>query len=593
LKRPLVIAAALGIAVFAMYAFMAARDVMFGDGLELVASAARNGVAHPPGYPLWIVLAHLAALVPIGPLAYRVNLTSSAFHAITVGLVYLAGYVLVRRHGPALFAALLLAVASPLFVTWSLQAEVFSLNDLFAAAMTLLCLLWLEDASRWRLIVPIAALFGLGLSNQQTLILLAPLPLWVAWCARHAIRSSKSAPQALGLAALLLLVGFCVPYVHTLLASQRLETWQLGEARTVSELVDVIARRAFGTMNLVSNPGLQGGSALERVAALVILGGWPYLAVGAGLTGLALRRRYSELVFAACIVAGPLLAFCIVANLNIAGDVSRGLFARFGLMPLIALAPFSACTVFLLDAFVRNQLLRRVVIGAALCGAFVPAALRLPALSLAAVHDPRTLTRDVFAALPPHAILLTTVAAAPPYFQTIENRRPDVTIVRYGFLSFPEYRNDLRRTIAVPAEVGSLAVPLERRDLLAQANPSRPFFVVGDRWIHAPGRLYEPLVDGVVSEMIPLHARTDLRSHYAHEAALQSRPGFGQVSAEFWKSNGFGALVRGFYATGFFFTGFDAKLVGDRKSARGWFERAGEYSSDPLIEQELQQLGSR
>ena len=566
---------------------------MFGDALELVASAASNGLAHPPGYPLWIVLAHLAAVVPLGPLAYRVNLTASAYHAATVGLVYCAAYALVRRHGAALFAALLLALASPLFVTWSLQAEVFSLNDLFAAAIVLMCLLWLGDASRWPLIVPIAALFGLGLSNQQTLILLAPLPFWAGWCGRNALRTAKAAPQTLGLAALLLLFGFCLPYVHTILASQRLEGWQIGEARTPSELVALIGRRAFGTFNLVSNPGLQGGSAVQRGAALVQLGGWPYLAIAAGVAAMALRRRYAEVTFAALIVAGPLVAFCLAADLNLDNEVTRGLFSRFGLLPLVALAPFSACSVLLLDSVPRNRSLRTVVVIAAVCAAFVPAGLRLPALSLSGVHDARTLSRDVFAALPPHAILLTTIAAAPPYFQTIEGWRPDVTIVRYGYLSLAEYRNDLRRTIAVPPQVASLAIPLERRDLLVRANPARPLFVVGDRWIHAPSQLYRPLVEGVVSEMIPALASVDIRRQYARETALQSRPGYGQVSAAFWTSNGFGRLIRGFYASGFFFTGLDANSLGDLKDARAWLERAREYAQDPLIDQELLELNSR
>src|ERR1700751_6039753 len=46
-------AAATGIAFFILYAALAARDVAFGDGPELTAAAITNGVAHPPGYPLW------------------------------------------------------------------------------------------------------------------------------------------------------------------------------------------------------------------------------------------------------------------------------------------------------------------------------------------------------------------------------------------------------------------------------------------------------------------------------------------------------------------------------------------------------------
>ena len=150
--------------------------------------------------------------------------------------------------------------------------------------------------------------------------------------------------------------------------------------------------------------------------------------------------------------------------------------------------------------------------------------------------------------------------------------------MRYGYLSLFEYRNDLRRTIAVPPQVASLAIPLERRDLIVQANPARPLFVVGDRWIHAPSRLYKPLVDGVVSEMIPALASVDIRRQYAREAGLQSRAGYGQVNAAFWKSNGFGGLIRGFYASGFFFTGLDANTLGDLKDARAWLERAREYA---------------
>jgi hypothetical protein len=577
----------LSIAAFAVYAALAARDVMFGDALELVASAAHNGIAHPPGYPLWIVLAHLATLAPIGSLPYRANLTAGAFHAVTVGLVYAAGYVLVRRHAPALFAATLLAIGSPLFVTWSLQAEVFSLNDLFAAAIVLLCLLWLEDARRWRLVVPIAFLFGLGLSNQQTLILLAPLPLWVAWCGRDAIRSAANVPQTLAIAVLLLLLAFWLPYLHTILASRRLEGWQFGEARTFSELIDVIDRRVYGTLNLVRPGRLQGGSAVERVATFVLLGGWPYLAIAAGLVGLALRKRYKEIVFAALIVSGPLLAFCAVANLSVDFEIWRSVFSRFGLMPLVTLAPFSACAVFFLEAVVRNRPLRTIVIAVALCAAFVPAALRLPALSLAGVHGPRTLSRDIFAALPPHAILLANsdvVALAPTYFKATETWRPDVTVVINGALTFPSYRNGLARAIEVPPQIGRLEFPFERRDVLARANPSRPFFVASDRSdLTAPSLSYESLAQGVVSQIIPRDARSAVREHYAREVALQSRPGYADVSEDSWKSNGFGREVRTFYAEGFLATALDARHLADQRAARYWFARATAYASGELL----------
>ncbi|HTA39731.1 MAG TPA: DUF2723 domain-containing protein, partial [Candidatus Acidoferrales bacterium] len=228
--RVALVASASSALAFVLYVVMAARDVMFGDGPELTAAAVTNGVAHPPGYPLWVMLGHLASLVPVGTIPFRVNLTACAYHALVVGLVFASAYVLTRRYLPALFAAALLAVASPLFVTWSLQAEVFSLNDLFAAAVVLVSLLWLDDPSRWRLMLPLAALFGLGLSHHQTLILLAPLPLWAAWCGRDALLKTNGVGKTAALGALVLLLAYALPYVHTLAASQHLHGWFLGAA---------------------------------------------------------------------------------------------------------------------------------------------------------------------------------------------------------------------------------------------------------------------------------------------------------------------------------------------------------------------------
>jgi hypothetical protein len=155
------------------------------------------------------------------------------------------------------------------------------------------------------------------------------------------------------------------------------------------------------------------------------------------------------------------------------------------------------------------------------------------------------------------------------------------------------YQSWISQWINVPAEIGEPLGPNAMRDLLVRANPTRPFFVVGDRPIHAPGPLSQPLVLGVVSQMIPLSAKIDKRKHYWREVALQSRPGYGDVSADFWKSNGFAGEVRPFYAGGFFTTGMDAKSLGDLISARYWLERAGAYSPDPLINQELEQLGAQ
>ena len=59
--------------------------VQGGDSGELMAEGCQLGVAHPPGYPLFVLVAKAAVTVfPWGSPAFRINLLSAgAFTAVT------------------------------------------------------------------------------------------------------------------------------------------------------------------------------------------------------------------------------------------------------------------------------------------------------------------------------------------------------------------------------------------------------------------------------------------------------------------------------------------------------------------------------
>jgi hypothetical protein len=57
------------------------------DGGDLITAAATGGVAHPTGYPLYLLLARLFQLLPVGSLAFRTNLMSALAMALAGGLV--------------------------------------------------------------------------------------------------------------------------------------------------------------------------------------------------------------------------------------------------------------------------------------------------------------------------------------------------------------------------------------------------------------------------------------------------------------------------------------------------------------------------
>ena len=58
------------------------------DSAELAIGAATLGLVHAPGYPLYLLVAHLFTWLPVGDIAFRVNLFSAISLAMSVPLLY-------------------------------------------------------------------------------------------------------------------------------------------------------------------------------------------------------------------------------------------------------------------------------------------------------------------------------------------------------------------------------------------------------------------------------------------------------------------------------------------------------------------------
>ena len=119
-------------AFLALYVVTLAPDVLAADSGELQTVAAQLGVAHPPGFPLYIMLANLFTRLPSESPAYAVNLFSAVTGALTVLIVYASGLRLTGRVLPALIGAVGLGTATT-FWSQATTANVRSLTGLFAA----------------------------------------------------------------------------------------------------------------------------------------------------------------------------------------------------------------------------------------------------------------------------------------------------------------------------------------------------------------------------------------------------------------------------------------------------------------------------
>ncbi len=85
---PWTIAILTSLAAGVVYLRTACRTVYVGDSGELAAAVHTLGVAHPPGYPAYVLLGKLfSVLVPFGRPVWRLNLFSAVMTAVSVGFL--------------------------------------------------------------------------------------------------------------------------------------------------------------------------------------------------------------------------------------------------------------------------------------------------------------------------------------------------------------------------------------------------------------------------------------------------------------------------------------------------------------------------
>src|SRR5437867_2797546 len=77
------------VAALVLYTATLAPTVTFVDSGELIIAARTLGVAHPPGFPLYVLLAHIATMFPFGSVALRVNFASALFAALAAATLVL------------------------------------------------------------------------------------------------------------------------------------------------------------------------------------------------------------------------------------------------------------------------------------------------------------------------------------------------------------------------------------------------------------------------------------------------------------------------------------------------------------------------
>jgi hypothetical protein len=418
-----VAAGAAALVALVVYAGTLLPGVSFGDWAEMQQVPARLEVAHPSGFPLYVLVGKLFSLIPIGSVAFRANLLSAVAAAAAVGVTVLIAGRLGVRPVVAFTGGIALAGTGTLWHEATV-AEVNTLHLLLVALVVHRALVW-REARRDRDLLLGALFAGLALSNH--LLALTTVPIVVAAVLLVAARGLLARPWLVPLSAGLLLVGLS-PYLFIPLRALAGPPEVYAPLTTWDGFVHLVTAEDYRSqMKLGWDEGVaRAWEALPDIVTDLVAASNPMLVTVGAIGGvlLVLRRPWAGLVLAA------IAAVNVYVYANYYGNL-----AHYLLVTWLVVAVAAAVAVEFALRAVSSRLPRLprpaevVLAGAA-------------ALSLAAGWAEHDLSEHrqgeqfaaaVLAALPPDTVLvsywdaLTTLG----YAHCIDGVRPDVALVHF------------------------------------------------------------------------------------------------------------------------------------------------------------------
>ena len=484
-KAEFLCAGAVFLAALLLFSWTLAPTVTPTDSGELIVVAQGLGIAHPPGVPLWVILAHLASLVPLGNVALRINFSSALFAALASAMLTLvvaelmitASYLSTSKQkrtqrkkeggdssvgrllifAPALGAGLLLAFSRTLW-SYATITEVYTLNTLLILTVFFLLFRWrrrvvadqgdtgaaLAAHDSW--LYAAALVFGLALGVHHVTVGLTLPALAVIVYRTQWLRFFTS--RRLGYAALISIAGLIAVYAFLPFAASRSPVINWGNPRSLQEIWWHVTGRQYRVF-LSFSPSMMGTQFLEFCRMLLREFGpaWLPLPLVVALAGFASAFKQDRTVF-------WFLLFIVISNLaydlsyQIAEDkdayylptfISVAIAAGFGIHWLIQQTASRA---------MASQKTYWIAAMAVVLTSATALAANWPFNNRRHYFIAHDYVENLFSTIELNGLLLTQdwqVAAPMFYEQEVEQRRADVKVIDINLLRRSWYFDYLRR----------------------------------------------------------------------------------------------------------------------------------------------------
>ncbi len=455
LNQDLVVTIGVSVVGFWVYFMCAAPSVFLGDSAELTTAMYNLGVAHPPGYPLYLLLGKFfTLLLPIGDIGFRANLFSGLIAAGCMALLYKLGRKLDLRPIPAAGGALM-AGFSTSFWSQAVVAEVYSLAAFFFLLVLLTTIHWSLSQSN-RTLILLAMLMGLSLTHHITIAVVYPVVLVFILSQKPALARNVG---LLVKCLIALVIPLCLYFYIPIRARADIPNDWNNPETLAGMLNHILAGQYQGKLLAHGFSGIL--HQIKRFLALLPGQITLPLVFFSGLGVVAGVRKFRPQTLLMLAVMGVVLLFSFVYFIN---DIEPYFIPAFVLLALYAGAGLEQAGLGI----------RKVMpqIPAAITQALVLLAACIPLVANWSLCDrsdnllPRLYGLNMLASIEPHGVLIAggdNAVGILAYLNIVERHRQDVTIYTetQNIFRFPIFHNTYD-----PREITLAAIAAYERTLM-------------------------------------------------------------------------------------------------------------------------------
>jgi len=425
--------------IFVVYFWSAPRTVVLEDDGIFILAAYFNGIAHPPGYPLYTLLGHLATYLPFGSVAFRVHLLSAFLGALACGCLWWFSRLIMPGKLFAYTASFAYGLSN-IFWSQAIIAEVYVLNVLLFLLLLILVINYNVKQSRSLLLIT-AFVYGLALSNHWPLIILStPMLICILWPARRQL--IRHFPVAIPF----ILLGLS-PYLWMVIRSQMDPVISFsGPINSFHDFLFTVSRENYSSVVTSPSAGWYDKLLFASFVLKETARQFGFIGIAFAILGFLFQWRYWSRLLCSALILGYLgNTFFLIGLLNFDYDLlHRVIFRVYPLIAYLVIVLWVALGVYITsEALVKHNIITAhrwyLHVGLFILVVGVAFAENLPDNFRAKDFWAQDYARVILGSLEENAILFSSgsfMTGQVGYLHLVDGMRPDVALYNEHGLVF-------------------------------------------------------------------------------------------------------------------------------------------------------------